>query len=67
MKDILENAFISEGFTLTAQQTEQFVTYYELLMEWNQKMNLTAIEDPVEVSYKRFVDSVCLLRVASDI
>ena len=47
MKDILENAFISEGFTLTAQQTEQFVTYYELLMEWNQKMNLTAIEDPV--------------------
>ena len=38
MKDILENAFISEGFTLTAQQTEQFVTYYELLMEWNQKI-----------------------------
>lgn len=67
MKDILENAFISEGFTLTAQQTEQFVTYYELLMEWNQKMNLTAIEDPVEVSYKHFVDSVCLLRVALDI
>ena len=30
-------------------------------------MNLTAIEDPVEVSYKHFVDSVCLLRVASDI
>ena len=67
MRDILENAFISEGFTLTVQQTEQFVTYYELLMEWNQKMNLTAIEDPVEASYKHFVDSVCLLRVASDI
>ena len=33
MRDILENAFISEGFTLTVQQTEQFVTYYELLME----------------------------------
>ena len=67
MRDILKNAFTSEGFSLTAQQIEQFVTYYELLMEWNQKMNLTAIEEPVEVAYKHFVDSVYLLRVMSNL
>ena len=67
MREILTNAFTGEGFTLTERQLQQFVTYYETLMEWNQKMNLTAIEEPVEVAYKHFVDSACLLRVVSDL
>ena len=67
MRDILTNAFTSEGFSLTEQQLQQFVIYYDTLITWNQKMNLTAIEETVEVAYKHFVDSACLLRVVPDL
>ena len=67
MRDILTNTFTSEGFSLTEQQLHQFVTYYDTLITWNQKMNLTAIEEPVEVAYKHFVDSACLLRVVPNL
>lgn len=67
MRDILTNAFNSEGFSLTEPQLQQFVTYYDTLITWNQKMNLTAIEEPVEVAYKHFVDSACLLRVVPNL
>ena len=67
MKNILTNAFTSEGFSLTEQQLQQFVTYYDTLITWNQKMKLTAIEEPVVVAYNHFVDSACLLRVVSDL
>lgn len=67
MKDILNQAFTSEGFTLTEQQNKQFVTYFDMLIDWNQKINLTAIEEPTEVAYKHFVDSACLMRVVPDL
>lgn len=63
MRQIIEQAFINSGFSLTNAQLEQFLQYYALLKEWNQKMNLTAIEEPVEVAYKHFVDSALLCRV----
>ena len=37
------------GIKLTAQQADQFQTYMELLLEWNEKINLTAITQPEEV------------------
>ncbi len=67
MKDILNQAFTSEGFNLTEQQNKQFVTYFDMLIDWNQKINLTAIEEPTEVAYKHFVDSACLMRVVPDL
>lgn len=67
MKELLTQAFASEGFSLTERQLQQFADYYDILIDWNQKINLTAIEEPVEVAYKHFVDSVCLLRVAADL
>ena len=67
MKDILNQAFTSEGFNLTEQQNKQFVTYFYMLIDWNQKINLTAIEEPTEVAYKHFVDSACLMRVVPDL
>lgn len=67
MKDILNQAFTSEGFNLTERQNEQFVTYFDMLIDWNQKINLTAIEEPTEVAYKHFVDSACLMRVVPDL
>lgn len=50
------------GFNLSELQLSQFETYYILLLEWNEKINLTAITDPKEVAVKHFVDSVLLLK-----
>lgn len=48
------------GITLEKQQAEQFQRYMELLLEWNEKMNLTAIKEPRDVVVKHFVDSLLL-------
>ena len=47
-----------KGITLTDKQLEQFEKYYETLVEWNEKMNLTAITDKAEVYLKHFYDSL---------
>ncbi|MGD6782365.1 16S rRNA (guanine(527)-N(7))-methyltransferase RsmG [Sutcliffiella horikoshii] len=46
-----------KGISLSSQQLSQFDTYYKLLVEWNEKMNLTAITDEEEVYLKHFYDS----------
>ena len=46
------------GFPLTNQQKEQYERYFELLVEWNEKINLTAITDKDEVYLKHFYDSI---------
>ena len=48
--------------TLSDSQIERFVTYYEMLIEKNQVMNLTAITDFDEVLKKHFVDSLSLVK-----
>lgn len=52
---------------LSKEQTNQFIAYYELLIEWNSFMNLTAITDFEEVCKKHFVDSVSLCRAEKNI
>lgn len=52
---------------ITKEQTNQFIWYYEILMEWNSFMNLTAITDFDEVVKKHFVDSVSLVKALPDI
>lgn len=47
---------------LTDQQLEQFYRYYELLVEWNRVMNLTAITEMEDVVTKHFVDSLSLVK-----
>ena len=47
---------------LTKKQIEQFLTYYEMLIEWNEFMNLTAITEYDEVMKKHFVDSLSLIK-----
>ena len=46
------------GVSLGEKETEQFMTYLSLLLEWNEKMNLTAITEEREVAEKHFADSL---------
>lgn len=57
-KDILSLLEIE----ITNEQYKQFVKYFELLVEWNEKINLTAITDEEGVFIKHFYDSLCLVK-----
>ena len=61
IKDLLQNYIKDYKITLTENQYEQFQKYFELLVEWNKKMNLTAITDESGVALKHFADSLSLL------
>ena len=47
-----------QNIILTDQQKFQFERYFELLVEWNEKINLTAITEKEEVYLKHFYDSI---------
>ena len=49
--------------TLTDKQISQFLVYYEMLTEWNQSVNLTAITKYQDVMKKHFIDSLSLVKV----
>lgn len=46
------------GYPLTERQKKQYECYFELLVEWNEKINLTAITEKDEVYLKHFYDSI---------
>ena len=48
------------GIELTELQKEQYRKYYDLVVEWNQKINLTAITEEDEFYTKHFFDSISL-------
>ncbi|MFI3200014.1 MAG: 16S rRNA (guanine(527)-N(7))-methyltransferase RsmG [Eubacteriales bacterium] len=48
---------------LNDTQVQQFLTYYELLIEWNSNMNLTTITIYEDVVIKHFIDSISLVKV----
>ena len=54
----MENLFKENGIILTKQQLEKFEKYYELLVFYNSKFNITAITDKEEVYKKHFIDSL---------
>ncbi len=47
---------------INEEQATKFMRYLELLLEWNEKINLTAITEPHDVVVKHFVDSLFLLK-----
>ncbi len=59
---LFENSLKELGISLNEDQKKQFLDYYELLIEWNSFMNLTAITDFDDVIQKHFVDSLSLIR-----
>lgn len=46
----------------TEEQIEKFYRYMNLLIEWNEKINLTAITKPEEIILKHFIDSLTILK-----
>jgi len=52
------NLLAEQNLPLSDQQKKQFERYFELLVEWNEKINLTAITDKEEVYLKHFYDSI---------
>lgn len=62
MSQIFEEKLSVLGITLTDRQKQQFVKFYELLVEWNKVMNLTGITEYEEVNEKHFVDSVSIVK-----
>ncbi|WP_353854111.1 16S rRNA (guanine(527)-N(7))-methyltransferase RsmG [Bacillus sp. Bos-x628] len=51
-------ALEEKGISLTPVQLEQFENYFHMLVEWNEKMNLTSITEKEEVYLKHFYDSI---------
>lgn len=51
--------------TLDQKQMERFELYYEMLIEKNKVMNLTAITEPEEVIDKHFVDSLAINKIVN--
>ena len=60
MRTYLTEAIKDYKITLSEEQISQLERYYELLCEWNEKINLTAITDPKGVAVKHFADSLSI-------
>ena len=62
----IQEKSIDLGVRFLVEQTEQFFEYMNLLIEWNEKMNLTAIIEPEEIILKHFIDSITILKELED-
>ena len=65
--EIFAEELANYGFKLSSKQKEQFATYYNKLIEFNKKVNLTRITDKNEVYLKHFFDSITPLLEFSDL
>ena len=62
----LRKSAIQLGIELSDEQINKFQKYYEMLIETNKVMNLTAITGKEEVILKHFVDSISIVKVLPD-
>lgn len=63
--DIFRNDLELLGISLSEGQISQFLRYYEMLVEWNERMNLTAITEYRDVLKKHFVDSLSIVKACN--
>lgn len=62
MRDLAENAWELIGLRLTREQLQALAIFERELIDWNSRFNLTAIDDPLKIHTKHFLDSLtCLL------
>lgn len=60
--EILKHGTEKMGIEISQYQIEQFIKYKDILLEWNQKMNLTAITEEREIIIMHFLDSISCLQ-----
>ena len=58
--DELQTAAEKFNIALNAEQLKQFDTFYRLVVEWNNKINLTAITEPSDFAVKHIIDSISI-------
>ena len=63
---LLQNGCTQLGITLTPQQVAQFALFYQEIVTWNEKFNLTAITELQEVQTKHFLDSLVSLPLLAE-
>lgn len=61
-KKLLAQASFAYGLILSESQLTAMAVYYQLLIEWNKKINLTAITQPQDVAVKHIIDSLSCYR-----
>ncbi len=54
------------GVEISKEQSEKFFKYMNLLLEWNEKINLTAITEPKDIILKHFIDSITIEKYIKD-
>lgn len=59
-KDLMQKCCADMGIAVTADAIDRFSEYARLLVDYNNKVNLTAITNPDDIVIKHFVDSLCL-------
>lgn len=63
--EIIATGSAELGIELSAEQLEQFALFSDMLLDWNTRMNLTAITQPREVATKHMLDSLMLAAMHS--
>lgn len=61
LQEILKDGAKAFNIELNDNQIESFLKYKDVLKEWNEKINLTAIEDDNEIIIKHFIDSLSII------
>lgn len=56
--DLMNTACIKEGLNFERGQYDKFILYKDMIKEWNEKINLTAIIEDEEIIKKHFIDSI---------
>lgn len=62
-ENILIDGALKMGISLHKEQINKFSRYLELLIQWNQKINLTSLKTPREIISKHFLDSISCIEV----
>ncbi|GAE89240.1 16S rRNA (guanine(527)-N(7))-methyltransferase RsmG [Acetivibrio straminisolvens] len=66
LRELLIKGASGFGVELDNEKVDKFFTYMGVLKEWNEKMNLTAIEDEEEIILKHFIDSISICPIIKD-
>ena len=61
-KELLKSSCESLGICITDKAVDRFDKYAEMLVDYNEKVNLTAITAPDDIVIKHFADSLCLMK-----